>query len=990
MRRSPLATALTPVPLVLVAVLAGVPDIAAANPLNSGRNGEPAQDPFLSRISRVTPTAAFQESFEPYSGQLTINMVDVRLPGKGGLDLVVQRYYKSSIWNRTDDPGGFDFIYHAAGMDTGDALGGNGWQLHMGKIRNPAGLGSPGGQNGCLSPDNPVVVMADGSEHVLYQHPTLFTEADGWVRITRDRWLFRYDADRRTFFLTLTDGTVYEFRNPFDLVSPGCFAGPCQADPNANEQLNEYLDMVGNDYVQATAIEDVNGNRITIEYDDIHGNIERIIDTYGRTVEFSYDSGGSDSAACSAWVRQPKLKELRVTNGSGTVLQRWSYAYESSPFTETYELPSGGACYPQINVERRIERLRSVTPPEGNSWFFEYGSTGTSEHNGKLLLSRVTSPSGGMITYGYSAKDYDVGYENGTVEYAVLSSKVVSGRGVPSGTWSYQYPSVAGREGHTTTISGPEGFTESYTFHGWGPFVAEDPSLWRVGLLDTRSTSVGGETVTVENDFEEGDLLSNDYQCSRAWNGLLGPNQLRYQQGVSFVKPTERVVTMARGTDSWQTTSSSFDRYGNPTLITENGDVSRTTTIDYWYDTSLNLLNGRVASRDPSPGGSESFVYDSLGRPIEQVVNGIESRISYDSSGRVTKEVQENGTDDFETCFSSYAWGLPERIETELGTTDIRIDREISPLGLVTSEEDGRGPSSAIEYDHDGLGRLVRITPPLGDETFIHYEPDHSSVQVKRASTQLSAGGYVLEYLFDGFDRLTERHDQETRDRRVLTYGALGRREQEQLYPGGVLADTQRFDLLGRTTEVDHADGSRVTWGYDGSEVTMTDEDGQSTVFAYEAFGDPESRRLASVRDALGNTWDYGYDPVKNELTSVDAPLATGDRSFTYTAEHFLESETNPESGTTSYTYTPLGWLASRTRGGETVSYHYDRAGRLTKIDPPGLGDDVTFEYNAAGLRTEMASSHGTFRYSYDDNQRLTLERTLVGGNTYDITYAYL
>lgn len=974
--------------ILVAAVLAALPDGAAAEPLTAGRNGEPAQDPFLSRISRVSPTAAFQESFEPYSGQLTINMVDVRLPGKGGLDLVVQRYYKSSIWNRTDDPSGFDLIYHAAGMDTGDALGGNGWQLHMGKIRNPAGLGSPGGQNGCLSPDNPVVVMPDGSEHVLYQHPTLFTEADGWVRITRNRWLFRYDANQRTFFLTLTDGTVYEFRNPFDLVIPGCFAGPCHADPNAHEQLNEYFDMVGNDYVQATAIEDVNGNRITIEYDDTHGNIDRIIDTYGRTVEFSYDSGDSDSSACSAWVRRPKLKELRVTNGFGSVLQRWSYAYESSSFTETYELPTLGACVPQINVERRIQRLRSVTPPEGNSWFFEYGSSSTSERNGKLMLSRVTSPSRGTITYDYSAKSYDVGYENGTVEYAVLSAKTVSGRGVPSGTWSYQYPSVAGRQGHTTTISGPEGFTERYTFHGWGPFVHEDSNLWKVGLLDRRSTSVGGETVTVENDFEEGDLLSNDFQCSRAWNGLLGPNQLRIQQGVSFVEPTEQVVTVARGTDSWQTISSSFDRYGNPTLITENGEVSRTTTIDYWYDTSLNLLNGRVASRDPSPGGSESFVFDSLGRPIEQVVNGIETRFTYDSSGRLTKEVQENGTQDFETRFSSYAWGLPARIETELGSNDIRIDREISPLGLITSEEDGRGASSEIEYDYDALGRLVRITPPLGHSTFIRYEPDHSSVEVERASSQF-ADGYDLEYSFDGFDRLTERQDHETGDRRVLTYDALGRREEEKLYPGGVLADTRRFDLLGRTTEVEHADGSRVTWGYDGSEVTITDEDGRSTVFTYEAFGDPESRRLASVRDARGNTWSYDYDPVKNELTSVDAPLATGDRSFTYTSQHFLATETHPESGTTSYTYTPLGWLESRTRGGETVRYLYDRAGRLTKLDPPGSGDDVTFEYNAAGLRTEMASPHGTFRYSYDDNQRVTHKRSIVGGNTYEIDYAY-
>ena len=128
----------------------------------------PSEDGYLAKVAPAMGGQTFQESYQPFSGTYLLNMTDIYLPGKGGLDLVIQRYYRPQIWNRTetnaDLSGVEDFVYHSAGIDTGDRLGGNGWQLHMGKVRNPCGWGSGAVPIGA---DNPVVVMPDGTSERL-------------------------------------------------------------------------------------------------------------------------------------------------------------------------------------------------------------------------------------------------------------------------------------------------------------------------------------------------------------------------------------------------------------------------------------------------------------------------------------------------------------------------------------------------------------------------------------------------------------------------------------------------------------------------------------------------------------------------------------------------------------------------------------------------------------------------------------------------------
>jgi hypothetical protein len=189
-------------------------------------------DEVLAYIQKPESDERFTDRVDPFSGYLHINMVDVHLPGRAGLDLKVQRYYSSNIWRRVDYPALWDVSTHTPFYDTQDNLGSSGWQLHMGKVLNPFGIGSPS-----LLRDNPVVIMPDGSTSKFY------SSSAGAGLISPHRWTYRTVA-AATWEVTATDGTRYRFEM-------GSGAG--------------YYDMHNRPVAQCTRVTDVNGNVITIQ-----------------------------------------------------------------------------------------------------------------------------------------------------------------------------------------------------------------------------------------------------------------------------------------------------------------------------------------------------------------------------------------------------------------------------------------------------------------------------------------------------------------------------------------------------------------------------------------------------------------------------------------------------------------------------------------------------------------------------------------------------
>ncbi|HEX7011998.1 MAG TPA: hypothetical protein VF161_04600 [Steroidobacteraceae bacterium] len=84
-------------------------------------------------------------------------------------------------------------------------------------------------------------------------------------------------------------------------------------------------------------------------------------------------------------------------------------------------------------------------------------------------------------------------------------------------------------------------------------------------------------------------------------------------------------------------------------------------------------------------------------------------------------------------------------------------------------------------------------------------------------------------------------------------------------------------------------------------------------------------------------------------------------RTYSYNTRNFLVSETNPETGTTTYGRDEVGNMTSRLVGSSGVTtYTYDGLNRLTAINYPGTTPDVAISYDGNNNVTSINNGVAT------------------------------
>ena len=128
----------------------------------------------------------------------------------------------------------------------------------------------------------------------------------------------------------------------------------------------------------------------------------------------------------------------------------------------------------------------------------------------------------------------------------------------------------------------------------------------------------------------------------------------------------------------------------------------------------------------------------------------------------------------------------------------------------------------------------------------------------------------------------------------------------------------------------------------------------------------------------------YAYDLWNNLKTvSMTRPTGTQTRTFTYVGP-YLQSATNPENGTVSYSYNAYNKVSMRTDAkGQQVVYTYDTLARLTKVQryPTGIsnGEDVCQQEN---YYYDTNPYDSTYSGSYTSG-RLTAVQCYGGSSAY-------
>jgi YD repeat-containing protein len=408
---------------------------------------------------------------------------------------------------------------------------------------------------------------------------------------------------------------------------------------------------------------------------------------------------------------------------------------------------------------------------------------------------------------------------------------------------------------------------------------------------------------------------------------------------------------LAVGAPSGCPASSSVPR-GNATSVTRHCFINcADVTTHNWYDETGQLiksLDGKqqnyttysyLDNFDPTYGGPSSGQTNTyLTGETLPTTNGVAHTLGWAYAyynGQIAESIDQN-KNQTKYCYLSGGcsgefepWGRLKEVDEpqSLGRTTISYSDDGYTPTVTTTTDILATPAvqKAVTSTMDGLGR-----------TFLTNVQDGTSTGINVSTT------------YDGLSRIYQKSNpyNSTSD---PTYGQY----------------TYTYDPLSRIIQIDNPDISPHTFNttiYSGNGATYTDEDGHKWTRTYDAFG-----RLAQVLEPNSANvptfaTTYTYDAL-NDLKTVTQNGDTNSgstphiRQFSYTGLAQLHTATNPESGTTSYSYDLNGNLYQKVdANGVTVTYGYDGLNRL--ISKSFAGGNAT---PAAGYDYDTGPSGGNF-----------------------------
>jgi RHS repeat-associated protein len=676
-----------------------------------------------------------------------------------------------------------------------------------------------------------------------------------------------------------------------------------------------------------TAITDRNGNTATVAYAAAATpEIRSVTTSDGRSISFAYLDSGTMSRRIST-----------ITTGNRV----WTYGYQAiSGVTGSYF-------------------LTSVRRPDATSWQYAYNGIVGAENANNYQMLRMTYPQGGTVTYGYALTQFDA---TATAPREVVVNSKSSSDG---GSWSYAYSPGTGSTLDTTTVTTPAG---TIVYKHVGPNYAVSGTVWKIGLLMEKTLSQSGSVLQSEA------YVWDKQKISEENNARPGAYATRVDTETYAPILTQR--TIVRDGVTYQSTFSNFDGYGNAGTVVEAGPNggSRTTQLTYYINTSLWIVN-QVDDETTSGVGSVTRTWSTNGNLLSETRDGVGTSYTYTAEGDIATKTAPRG---LLSRFSNYFRGVPR---TESHPEGVGISRVVSTDGNITSETNGENQTTS--FDYDGLNRLTRIAPPLGNATTISYT----------ATTKTATRGSLQQVTtLDAFARTT----------RVTTggiaiassYDALGRRTFGSNVGSATIGHNFQYDALGRVTRITHnADSSFRTFTYSSASgapsLAVRDERGNVTTHVYRAYGDPDKLLVMRITAPVAAA-SVTIERNGRGLVTSSSQNGLG-RTFHYDSRYFLDSTTQPEVGTTVYGRDDAGNMTSKRVGSSgTTSYEYDGRNRLFRVTYPNSSpSQVTNVYWRTDKLRTVTNAVATRTYGYDANQNLATESLVVDGLTLAATYNY-
>jgi RHS repeat-associated protein len=206
------------------------------------------------------------------------------------------------------------------------------------------------------------------------------------------------------------------------------------------------------------------------------------------------------------------------------------------------------------------------------------------------------------------------------------------------------------------------------------------------------------------------------------------------------------------------------------------------------------------------------------------------------------------------------------------------------------------------------------------------------------------------------------------------------------------------YDALGRTLTTVLPDGASTTsYSYQGNTVTITDPAGKWKQYTMDAFGE-----LTQVLEPSPNpgtepnhVTTYTYDVLGHLIQAqmprtINGTVVTQTRAWTYSpTTQWLSSVTQPETGTTSFTYNSDGTMATKTDAkSQQTQYTYDSYGDLIQVSrgtvsggtfTEDIPQRVTYTYGGANAPNNASGRVQTVTYNNSPGYWETYQYTAPG-----------
>lgn len=492
----------------------------------------------------------------------------------------------------------------------------------------------------------------------------------------------------------------------------------------------------------------------------------------------------------------------------------------------------------------------------------------------------------------------------------------------------------------------------------------------------------------------------------------------------------------AQGTPDERVTDYEVNAAGWPTRITRKGRTEQNGTItpDASWQVEYDAA-GQISKTTDPEGNIRSYVYNRLGNLVQYTdPRGKTSTYTYDADGNAISETNALGhttTYGYDAAGNLTTATDPRGKVTQLSyDTKNRLTKQTNPLGAeyatsynqqdqVASVTDASGKAMRMQYD--ALQRLTQATDSKDQVFGMEYtEADGADKNAQRPSkVRYPTFSRVLRY--DERERLSLKSEQASSDSRVDSFAYDARSQRKSFTDAngktkfysynahGQVADvkdslgnTMRmvYDTRGNTIEVIDPNGRATKMAYDrrnlltqttdpvgsitqyaynenGWLTDITQANGQKVRYGYDDAGRINRQQEFNAQSALVKTTTFTYDAADNLLTWSDGKASAtrvyddADRLSTETVS--INNGTNTVNLSHAYTYHGNGQIKTYTGpDAQTISYSFDGAAQLERVDIPAEGSIAMSEWTWAVPKKVLLPGGVEQRLGYDDYLSLT------------------